>query len=61
MSEPVRTEEEQRARARAWQREQARETFAEIDAGAPGHGEVTEADVDAVFDRYLARTDHPKT
>jgi len=55
-------DEEQRARARVWQRQQARKTFAEIDSGAPGHDEVSEADVDAVFDRYLdAEGDEPKS
>ena len=49
MSEQAKSDDEQRARARAWQREQARKTLAEIRAGAPGHGEVFEDDIDDVW------------
>jgi hypothetical protein len=49
MSEQAKSDDEQRARARAWQREQARKTLAEIRAGAPGHGEVSEDDIDDVW------------
>ncbi len=57
MSEQARGDDEQRARARAWQREQARKTLAEIRAGAPGHREVSEAEIDQAVDDVLAELD----
>lgn len=57
MSEQASSDDEQRARAKAWQREQARQTFAEIDAGAPGHREVSEAEIDQAVDDVLAELD----
>jgi hypothetical protein len=39
----------------------AHATYAEIDADVPGHREVSDAEVDAVFDRYLAETGQLKT
>jgi len=61
MSAVVESDDRERERTRAWQLEQARRTLAEIDAGAPGHGEVSEADIDAVFDRRYAELDRPDT
>ena len=58
VSEQARSDDEQRARARAWQREQARKTLAEIRAGAPGHREVSEAEIDQAVDVALAALDH---
>jgi len=57
MSEQARSDDEQRAAARTWQREQARKTLAEIRAGAPGHREVTEAEIDQAVDSALAELD----
>lgn len=57
MSAVAGSEEGARERSRAWQLEQTRRTLADIDAGVPGHGEVSEADIDAVFDRRYAELD----
>ncbi|MHB8507495.1 MAG: hypothetical protein ACYDGR_02450 [Candidatus Dormibacteria bacterium] len=55
MSEQARiNDDEQRTRARAWQREQARETLSEIHDGAPGHREVSEEEFEAGWDRIIA-------
>lgn len=43
----------QRERARAWQRNEVKRRLAEADARGPGHEDVTEAQLDAVFDQYL--------
>ena len=47
----------QRERARAWQREQARKTLAEIRAGAPGHGEVSETEFEAGWDQLISEAE----
>jgi hypothetical protein len=61
MSEPIRTDDDQRARARAWRTEQARKTFAEIDAREPGHGAVSEAEVEQAVDDVLAELDRERS
>lgn len=57
MSEEATSDDQQRAQARAWQREQARKTLVEIRAGAPGHREVSEAEIDQAVDDVLAELD----
>ena len=47
----------QRERARAWQREQARKTLAEIRAGAPGHAEVSDEEFEASWDELISEAE----
>jgi hypothetical protein len=58
MTDHARVEDDApRDRARAWQREQARKTLAEIRAGAPGHAEVSEQEFEAGWDQLISEAE----